>query len=208
MRNRIKEFREAKGLSQADLADILGIHWQSVHRAEVGKTTLNEVKRASYADALGVTADELFEQQAFRSVRVKGFVQAGTWAETWELQPEDQYEVPLPAAPELEGLTLHAAELRGPSMNKRWPEGTALVFADAIEAGEDFIVGKRYIVERTRADGLRETTVKKLWRDDDGKHWLLPESTDPRFQEPISVEGGEDDTVRILGRVRYAVSRE
>lgn len=208
MRNRIKEFREAKGLSQADLAEILDIHWQSVHRAEAAKTTLNDRKRKSYADALGVSVDELFEQQHYRTVRVKGYVQAGHWAETWELHEDDQYDVPLPNDPEFEGLTLHAAELRGPSMNKRWPEGTALIFADAIQSGEDFIIGKRYIIERQRTDGLREATVKKLWRDDEGKLWLLPESTDPRFQEPISVEGNEDDTIRIVGRVRYAVSRE
>lgn len=208
MKNRIRELRETKGLSQADLGDLLGIHWQSVQRAESGKTALTRSKQEAYAKALGITADELFTVDGFRTARVKGYVQAGHWAETWELPSEEQYEVPLPPDGNLAKVQLHAAELRGPSMNRRWPEGTVLIFTDAVETGEDIIAGKRYIVERERADGLREATVKKLWKDDVGQLWLLPESDDPRFQEPIALDGTEDDTIRIVGRVRYAVSRE
>lgn len=208
MTNRIRERREELQLSQSDLADRIGIHWQSVSRAENGRTALSASKQEQYALALETTVEDLFQPKPFRTVRVKGYVQAGHWAETWELDDSDQYEVPLPYDPQFDGLTLHAAELRGPSMNRRWPEGTALVFADAIESGEDLLLGKRYIVERLRADGLREATVKTLWRDEAGKVWLLPESNDPRFQEPIAVEGNENDTIRIVGRVRYAVSRE
>ena len=93
-------------------------------------------------------------------------------------------------------------------MNRRYPEGTVLIYTNLNDTNEDLIFGKRYIVERERADGLREATVKTLWRDENGKAWLLPESTDPRYQEPIPIEGGENDTVRIVGRVRYAVTRE
>ncbi len=206
--NRIREFREAKRWSQTDLADELGMHWQTVQRAESGKVTLSIDKQRRYAAALGVSVDELFLAPQFRSVRIKGYVQAGHYAETWELPEDDQYDVPLPYDPTFEGLRLHGAELRGPSMNRRWPEGTALVFTDAIETQEDLVLGKRYIIERVRADGLREATVKTLWQDDSGKLWLLPESHDPRFQEPIPIEGAESDEIRIVGRVRFAVSRE
>lgn len=93
-------------------------------------------------------------------------------------------------------------------MNKRYPDGTVLVFTDALERPEDLIAGKRYIVERERADGLREATVKKLWQDEYGAMWLLPESDDPRFQEAIPINGEDGDMVRILGRVRFSVTRE
>lgn len=143
-----------------------------------------------------------------RHVDVKGFVQAGHWAETWEWSDDDVYSVPVPDDPALRPFMLHAAETRGPSMNKRYPEKTVLVFSDVIETGASLELGRRYIVERERADGLREATVKTLWRDEAGKVWLLPESDDPRFQEPIPIDGNEDDTVRVVGRVVYAVSRE
>lgn len=209
MRYRIREFREQKGWSQADLGDLVGVHWQTVQRAESGKTELGTKKLSAYAKALGVDPDLLVvTEEGPLIVEVKGFVQAGHWAETWEWPEDDHYTVPIPADPSLQRFRLHGAEVRGPSMDRRYPEGTVLVFADMIETGETLQLGKRYIVERERADGLREATVKTLWRDDSGKLWLLPESTDPRFQEPIPIEGGEDDTVRIVGRVRYAVSRE
>ena len=143
-----------------------------------------------------------------RMVPVKGFVQAGHYAETWEWSDDEVYSVPVPDDPAFRSFGLHAAETRGPSMNKRYPEKTVLVFTDLIETGAQLELGKRYIVERERADGLREATVKTLWRDDSGKIWLLPESNDPLFQEPIPIDGGEDDTVRVVGRVVYAVSKE
>ncbi len=93
-------------------------------------------------------------------------------------------------------------------MNKRYPEGTVLVFTDAMERPEDLVPGKRYLIERERADGLREATVKKLWQDEHGALWLVPESDDPRFQEAIALDGSDGDTIRILGRVKYAVTRE
>ena len=36
----------------------------------------------------------------------------------------------------------------------------------------------------------------------------MPESTDPRHQQPIEIDGDNGDTVRMVGRVRYSVQRE
>jgi transcriptional regulator with XRE-family HTH domain len=208
MKNRIRELREAKGLSQSALADLMGIHWQSVQRAETGKTALTSAKVEAYAMALVVEPEEILVNPDVRTVLVKGEVQAGAWSEALEWEADEQYFVPVPKDPRLDAFHLWGVVAKGPSMNRRYPDGTVLVLASLAETGEALMVGKRYVVERERSDGLREATVKKLWRDDDGKMWLLPESDDPRHQEPIPVDGGEDDTIRIIGRVRYAISRE
>lgn len=208
MHNRIREFRERKGWSQSDLGEAIGVGWQTVQRAEAGKSGLTLAKKRRYAKALDTDVDTLFSPSALRWVQVRAYIQAGHWAETWELPEEDQYSVAIPFDEAFAHYTLYGAEARGPSMNKRYPEGTALIFTDAIETKEDIEVGRRYIVERQRSDGLREATVKTLWQDDAGRVWLLPESSDPRFQEPIPLEGNDDDTIRIVGRIRYAVSRE
>ncbi len=145
-----------------------------------------------------------------RRVTVAAHIQAGFWAESWEWNDDEQYSVYIPDDPEYKPFRLFAAETRGPSMNKRYPERTVLVFTDAQEMMEEPIPGKRYIVERRRAGGEAEHTVKLLHRDEEGKYWLLPESDDPRFQAAISIDEGsnDDDTVTILGRVCYAVSKE
>ena len=43
--------------------------------------------------------------------------------------------------------------------------------------------------------------------DDD--YWLLPETSDHLLHSlPIETSGEDGDTVRIVGQIRYAVSRE
>lgn len=52
---RIKEAREELGLSQEDLADILGIAFQSIQQWESGKTTPRQTRMRKLAAALGKT---------------------------------------------------------------------------------------------------------------------------------------------------------
>ncbi|TJV51118.1 MAG: LexA family transcriptional regulator [Mesorhizobium sp.] len=219
---RLQIARKAAGFPDAaEAAAALGVPYPTYAAHENASRGIRPDAAAKYARRYRVSLDWLLDGRGVgpaprsastdaepRLVKVTGFVQAGYWAETWEWNSDDVYSVPVPDDPALRPFMLHAAETRGPSMNKRYPEKTVLVFTDIIETGAALELGKRYIVERERADGLREATVKTLWRDEAGKLWLLPESDDPRFQEPIPVEGGDDDTVRVVGRVVYAVSRE
>lgn len=181
------------------------------------KKSVRTDKIAGLARALQMDASELSRAidpkksaQDLRTVTVAAHVQAGLFAEAWEWNEADQYTVAVPADPVLDGFRLYAAETRGPSMNKRWPEGTVVVFTNVVETREAPIAGKRYVVERKHLGGDAEHTVKLLTKDREGRFWLMPESDDPRFQAPISVEDGtgDGDTVTIIGRVRYAVSRE
>lgn len=145
-----------------------------------------------------------------RIVTVAGYVQAGHWAETWEWDDDEKYEVAVRGSSQLASFKLFAAETRGPSMNKRWPEGTVVVFTRVEETGEMPIAGKRYVVQRRRGGtGEAEFTVKLLHRDSEGKFWLVPESDDPRYQAAISVDDdNSDDEIAIIGRVHFAVTRE
>lgn len=210
MLNRLKQLREAHGLTQEAVADALGMHHVNYNKLENGKTQLRPARIDQLARLYKIDPVEVLMEPppGTRLVGVRGHVQAGHWAEAWQWPESDWYEVTVPADPGLRSVSLYGAETRGPSMDRRYPEGTAIVYTDMIETGEALIPGKRYIVERERADGLREATVKTLWVDDRGTYWLLPDSTDPRFQEPIPVNGQEGDTIRVVGRVRYAVQRE
>lgn len=205
---------KAAGRTQTEVAHMLTERLgRSIDRAAVNKMVKGTRK---------ISADELIELARFlnkpaplqttglRTVRVASHVQAGHWAESWEWPAADQYDVVVPDDPTLDGFSLYGAETRGPSMNRRYPDRTVVVFTDAIETQESPMPGKRYVVQRRRADGLHEHTVKLLHQDASGVFWLLPESTDPLFQEPIQVDfdTAEEDEVRIVGRVRYSVARE
>ncbi len=208
----LTRLRTGAGLSQAGLARLSGVSQQLISQIERGEN-LSTKHLPRLANALGVSVGEIDPSfrgpaPAIRMVRVIGAVQAGAWREALEWPDEDQYEVPIPADLQLHGYALLAVETRGTSMNRRYPEGTILVYTNAIHTYEDLRAGKRYVIERQRADGEREVTVKMLWEDETGKPWLLPESTDPLFQQPIPLEGDENETIQILGQVRYAVVRE
>ena len=187
---------------------------RTVDRASVNKMVLG-TRKISADELVALTKilkapSPIAGDKKLRTVTVAAPVQAGYWAETWEWSDDEKYDVAVPADPVLDGFRLYGAETRGPSMNRRYPERTVLVFADVRETEESPQPGKRYVVERRRADGLVEHTVKLLHQDEAGKFWLVPESTDPLYQEPISVEDGarNGDEVRIIGRVHYSVMRE
>lgn len=208
----LAKLRSRAGLSQGELAKLSGVSQQLISQIEQGKN-LSTKHLPKLANALGVGIGEIDPDytgaaSTVRMIKVVGLVQAGVFEEAWEWPEEDHYEVPIPTSPALHGVPLLAVETRGTSMNRRYPEGTVLIYTNAVHTFEQIKPGRRYIVERERADGTREATVKLLWLDSNGKPWLLPESDDPLFQAPISLDDEANDTIRILGQVRYAVSRE
>ncbi len=220
MAARLKQARILAGFkSVTSAAESLGVPYPTYAAHENASRGIETDAARHYARRYNVSLDWLLtgktagaptEVKGVRPVTVAAHIQAGVWTESWEWSPDEQYTVYVPDDAEYHGYTLYAAETKGPSMNKRYPERTVLVFTNVTETGESPVPGKRYIVERRRADGEAEHTVKLLHKDGEGKFWLLPESDDPRYQAPISIEEGtgDNDIVSILGRVCYAVSRE
>jgi len=211
MANRIKELMKQRGLSRDAVADALDTHPVTVSKLISGRMKLTTEWMERFAAVLKVQPADLLSDAPtnMRRVKVRGRVEAGAWEEAFEWPEDDWYEVAIPDDPALRGEDLFGGVTHGPSMNRRYPEGSVLIFVSTQRRGEQLRVGKRYLVERERADGLREATVKRVWRDDAGALWLIPESDDPRYQEPISIGGvTEDQTVRIVGRVVYSVQRE
>jgi SOS-response transcriptional repressor LexA len=208
----LQNVMEQTGIKQAELARLLSDELgRSIDRAAVNKM-LKGTRAISGDELLAIerltqTPVARSSQIEMRSIQVIGHVQAGYWTEAFEWQEDERYSVPVPADPELKPYQLYGAEMRGASMNKWRPEGTVIVFTKQIETGEDMRIGSRYVVERTNGHEF-ECTVKTLWQDEQGELWLLPESTDPRFQEPIRANGNNGDEVRIIGRVVYSVSKE
>ena len=58
--NALQELRKKKGLSQAQLAESLGVIQKAVSQWETGETLPTADKLPAIADALGCTIDELF----------------------------------------------------------------------------------------------------------------------------------------------------
>lgn len=205
--------RTGAKLSQSALAKMAGVSQQLISQLESGDNTTTK-HLPKIAGTLGVGVADLDPSYGtapadeVRKVKIVGFVQAGEFAEAWQWEQDDIYEMPIPADEKFRGYSLLGVETKGTSMNKRYPEGTVLIYTNAIDTREDLKPGKRYVIERHKPDGTIEATVKLLWLDNAGKAWLLPESTDPLFQQPIPLAGLDGETIQIVGRVRYAITRE
>ncbi|MEH6721316.1 MAG: LexA family transcriptional regulator [Aurantimonas endophytica] len=202
---------KSKGITNEALAEMVQAHPVTISRLINGRRPLTERWLEKFGAALGVDPIEIYtEPSNVRTVTVKAAVQAGVFSESSEWPDHDDwYEVAVPNDPQFAGVEMFGAEVRGPSMNRRYPESSVVVCTAPWSDNEQPEPGKRYIVERRRLDGTVETTVKLLHRDPEGGLWLLAESDDPRFQRPIPIEGDTDgEEIRVIGRVRYAVTRE
>lgn len=209
MKNRIKELMKLRKLSRDEVADAIGAHPITVSKLINGTLQLNAEWIEKFSQLFKVPPEQIIAPPSnVRVVKVQSHVQAGAFSETTHWDQDDWYDVAIPDDATLRHYSLYGAETRGPSMNKRYPEGSVIIYTNAIETLEDVRPGRRYVVERERADGLREATVKLLWQDEEGRMWLLPESTDPLYQAPIPLNGVDGDTIRIVGTVRYSVQRE
>lgn len=211
MDHRLKEIMAEKGVTREALAERVGSHPVTISKLISGTMGMTTSWMERLGAALNVPPIEILVAPAsFRTVTVKAAVQAGIWTESREWpDPDDWYQVAVPHEPNLASLNLYGAEVRGRSMNRRYAEGSVVIFTAPWEDGERPVPGRRYVIERSRPDGSVETTVKLLHQDSDGGLWLLAESDDPRFQQPIPVDGqSEDEEIRVIGRVRYSVVRE
>ena len=209
MRNRIKHLRKAKGWTQSDLAEAVGVHFTTINKYETGVTELNAAKMEVIAEALGVQVGEIFaESPPPEPIHVRGRVQAGAWAESLEWDDGDRYPVWVPIPDQWRPFAKFGVEVHGPSMNRRYPEGTVLICVPIIEADIEPKEGQRYIVERTDTSGFHEMTVKELRFDRDGRPWLWPDSDDPKFQEPLAADGENGDEVQIRAIVITSVQPE
>lgn len=145
-------------------------------------------------------------RNTMRAVAVTGDLQAGLWRESFAWDDDRHFDVFVPESRRLRGATLYAAEVRGTSMDRVYPEGTIVVLKRIVAGIEDLEEGKRYHVDREQADGRLESTLKTVRRRADGSLWLQPESSDPAFQQAIRFDG--ERGLQVVGRVVHALTTE
>lgn len=140
-------------------------------------------------------------------VLVVGAVQGGLWAESDSWPEDEHYVIEVPPSRKYPGVRRRGLEVRGPSVNLLYPEGTVVIFASPEEIGHGAIPGKPVVVQRVDKFGRYETTIKIYQPDEDGRVWLWPKSDHPEFQRPIELKPSADiEEIKIIGLVigKYA----
>lgn len=201
---RLKAAREAAGYETAKAAaEAMGVAVATYLQHENGTRGFPASKADRYASFFRTSPEWLLygrgktprrqevpfseARRVSRMVPIMGSVQAGAWAEVESDYPESPEAVPVYLAG-FEGASLFALRVRGPSMDKFYPDGTMVVVCPAAEIGVR--EGDHVIVRRAR-NGLCETTIKEVVREKGGIA-LWPRSSDPAFQEPIRLVAARD----------------
>ena len=175
--------RAAKKISQAKLAEMIGVEQPTIQRWEQGKRKPDLEQIGDLADAFGVEPGDLFKVPQFVSLGprlyVKGSVQAGHWAEAYEW-PEEEWR-PFPGRADVTAGMNHrfGLEVIGDSMNVIYPHGSVVECVSVFGPAE-VAPGKRVVVLRRRANLEFEATVKELVAID-GVLWAAPRSHNPSF---------------------------
>lgn len=212
---RIRTAREAADLTQHDLAKQLGVSRSAVAQWEAGKNAPTMDKIEELSTALGQAGEWIVSgkgtmRQAraadavnypkgtvatnvknMKPVRVVGAIQAGVWLEAVEWPVSEQYEMPLPILPPYHNTPVVALEVRGPSMDVLYPDGSLVVCVKFMDLGRRPRHGERVVALRMR-NGEVEATVKEFRIDPDGTARLWPRSSHPQFQQPVDVTPDKD----------------
>lgn len=184
MANRIKELREAAGLTQDALAALAGTTKNQLTKLESGARRLSDHWAQRLAPHLDVQPFELFMPadavKPLRSVALVGNISCGDWQEAVENAPS--------YVPGVDGGTyVFALKAQGDSMNKLIAD-EGYVYVDPDET--NLLDGRIYAV----MNGDGETTCK-MYKNDPAR--LVPCSDNPAYKEMLL--GGEPCTV--IGRV-------
>lgn len=212
MENRLREWREKAKISMNQLATAVGTTAATISRLETGERSLTKEWAERIAPILDVRPAALilseaelnsirsdnFAQISPQSVRVVGSVQAGAWAEAVEWDVSQSYAVYWPGLEGYSPSEAYGLEVRGTSMNEIYPEGSVAICIPLLSLNRDIGRLERVHVETIRG-GEVEATIKEYRLDDDGRVWLWPRSTDPRWQQPVhyTPEAG-DDSVEVV----------
>lgn len=203
----IIRLRKKQKLTQARLAEMIGVEQPTVQRWEAGNREPDFEALGKLADALGVERADLFADTSIAvplgpRLFVKGAVQAGQWNEAFEW-PEDEWRT-FSGRANVRAKLEHRFGLRviGDSMNQKYPDGS-IVECISLFGHAEAQPGKRVVVVRQRDDLMYEATVKKLV-EQDGELWLVPESTNPAHA-PIKL--GEPEPGIIETRIAAIVIR-
>jgi transcriptional regulator with XRE-family HTH domain len=208
----VSNWERGKGISRENatrLADYLGVavDWllkgKSIQPSNVqAQATLEPAMRVS-------TYTGLTQRHPMSDARtpIMGSVRAGAWLEMDSLVTSEPAEfLPIPRDTAYPIGAYYALKVDGTSIDKVAANGDFLICLDLGKTGIGISERDLVIVQRTKPDGTREITAKRVHREA-GTFILRPESHDPRWQEAIRFDPDNGDEVAVLARVEFVYRR-
>lgn len=185
----LRRFIKERGLKVAPWAKRAGVNANSLYNFLNGHSDGLDLrtyaKLAREADVPSWRlSGETPETASPTAVWVAGHVEAGNFRKAVEWDRSQWYSVDVPVPSRFRGRA-KALEVRGPSMNRRYPPGAVVVWIETQDFREPRD-GDGVIVYSYCNDDDIEATVKVLKVNNSGDMWLWPDSDDPEHQQPIN----------------------
>jgi SOS-response transcriptional repressor LexA len=198
-RDILRTFINERGVKIAQWAKSAGVGKNSIYNFlngysdDLDPRTYAKLARAAEVPSHRLTGD-IPEPQSPTSIWVVGQIEAGAFKDAIEWDRSKWYAVDVPVPARFRKKS-KALEVRGPSMNMEYPEGSVVVWVDQLDfrPARD---GDHVVVYSYAADDGIEATVKEL-RIAEGREWLWPRSHHPAHQTPIDVANPPENVRRI-----------
>lgn len=188
----LQALRKKRKLSQARLAELVGVEQPTIQRWETGKRMPDLDNLDALAKALGVTPGSLLDGDVLTSIGptlfIKGEVAAGVWRAAAEW-PESDWQT-FTGRSDVAASVEHRFGLRlvGDSMDLLYPPGSVIECVSVFGKAEA-VPGKRVVIVRKNDRQEYEATVKELV-EQDGRLWAVPRSSNLSHR-PIDLSADE-----------------
>lgn len=210
---RIVKRRKMLGLSRAELARHAGVSYDNLNKYERGEVdrprgdNLSKIAKALQTNErtllFGSAFLETNKEPGRQTLLMRGEVTAGLWMEADLFEGERGEKSTVLGDSRYPTALQYLLTIKGESLNRVARDGDLILCLDYAQAGIDLQSKDLVVVERTRDGGQTiERTAKRLVQSADGLQ-LHPESNDPRFQDPIVFNEGDEEVtqVRIVAKV-------
>lgn len=207
---RIQDLRKSRGLTQLELSKKIDTTQGRVSKWESEENEPDTASLFNLAKFFEMSVDELLgnipvaqDGTAGRKVRIVGDLAAGDWIEAIDDESEDAPQLSVFLPDSWDDVPITGFMVRGPSMNKVYPDGAVVYVAPIDRVPSAPSNGDMVVAIRQDANGLYERSIKEYVVGPDGKPWLWPRSDDPLHQTPLQYKknGRSADTVRVAGVV-------
>lgn len=202
---------EELGITYTELARRAGVDSATLtrfmnnpkYKPNLSDTTLQKIAEATRQPLPGeASISQLPRPIGLPTVKVVGTAAAGLWKDV-SIIAESNYaheEIPVIENHRYAGHQQYALLVEGNSVNRIIQDGDYAICVSLGDLGIEPRDGQYVHVERSRG-GLQEVTIKK-YRIVNGEVQLWPDSTDPKFHEPLEMRHDDEDTeVTIRGLV-------
>lgn len=137
---------------------------------------------------------------------IVGEVAAGIWMEAALFETESTELSTISHDVRFPPQSQFVVRVRGESLNKIAANGDLLLCVNYFAAGIEPMVNDLVLVERSRDSGSTiERTAKRLVRMN-GSRELMPESTDPRFQETVVFREGDFEATEVKIKAKIVMA--